>query len=83
MTYSKMELVTKSDTVEIPYSGTTGTVRGFYVTGTDLSTKVTLKIVDEIGNTITEGFPPFSYNPISIKQVFSTGSDAVNVYALR
>lgn len=67
----KMELITKADGAE------TGNYRGFFI-----AAAATLKLVPYgQDNAITVLFPA-GYNPIMIKQVWSTGSDAVDVYGL-
>lgn len=67
-----MKLIAKSDTV----ASVTGPHRGFFI-----EAESTLKIVTVSDDTITATFPA-GYNPIMVKQVFSTGSDAVNVWGL-
>lgn len=67
-----MKLITKGDTVD----STTGPHRGFFI-----QAAATLKITTYSNDEITATFPA-GYNPIIIKRVWSTGSDAVSVWGL-
>lgn len=67
----KMDLITKNDSAE------TGNYRGFFIEAAS-----TLKIVPYGQSDAVTALFPAGYNPIMIKQVYSTGSDAVDVYGL-